>query len=376
MYPADLSNVRQYLFERSGRLSQIGGISAFTHADGRAKGVSTLRVRTSRGLEFWIAPDRGMDIAESNWRGRSLCWHSPVGIAHPAYYSNRGTEWLKTFSGGLLSTCGLTTAGKPSEDEGEILGLHGAVANTPAEAVQWSEEWLGDDCRFTIAGQVREVSVLGHNLLLKRTITTSLNSSQISIRDVVENQGIRESPLMMLYHFNFGFPLLTERSRIFAPSSRVEPATDFAAQTSEQWESFEPPAREMSERVYFHEMAANPMGKVNVVLVSDDRERDFGICLEYGSRTLPQFTQWKMPATNHYVLGLEPGNCGSLGRAEERRRGSLQMLLPGTECEFNIDLQVLDGVQEVADAIKKAGKSRINGEGPGQRASVGAAALE
>ena len=101
---------REFLLERTGRLSQAGGISHFTHADGKAKGVSTLRVRTTRGLEYWVVPDRGMDIFEASFLGRSLCWHSPVGMVHPAYYSNRGTDWLRSFptrgSSAAYEACG------------------------------------------------------------------------------------------------------------------------------------------------------------------------------------------------------------------------------------------------------------------------------
>jgi len=160
---------RQLLLERIGRFSQVGGITPFTYADGKARGVSTLRVRTARGFEFWVAPDKGMDIVEATYRGESLCWHSPNGVVHPAYYSSRNTEWLKTFAGGLLCTCGLTTVGVPSEDNGESLGLHGSISNTPAENVRWSENWEEDDCLLTMSGKMRESSVHGHNLLLERT---------------------------------------------------------------------------------------------------------------------------------------------------------------------------------------------------------------
>src|ERR1700710_1863798 len=98
MIVRDKSDSREFLLEHIGKLSQIGGISHFTHADGKAKGVSTLRVRTALGLELWVVPDKGMDIVEANFLGKSLSWHSPNGVVHPAYYSNRGLEWLKTFA--------------------------------------------------------------------------------------------------------------------------------------------------------------------------------------------------------------------------------------------------------------------------------------
>ena len=342
----------EFMQQRIGRLSQIGGISHFTHSDGKAKGVSMLRVRTARGLEFWVVPDRGMDIVEASYAGKSLSWHSPVGVVHPAYYSSRDLEWLQSFAGGLLCTCGLSTAGAPSEDDGEKLGLHGPISNTPAEQVNWSETWQGDDCLLSVSGKVRETSVLGRNLLLERTISTSLQSLSLSIHDVVENQGFRDSPLMLLYHFNFGFPLLTERSQIYGPSQSVEPVNSFASESIDRWNTFEPPQRDIQERVYFHQMQPDASGKVTVVLVSDRDNPDFGIALSYDSKTLPRLVEWKLTGTNHFVLGLEPSNCKTVGRAAEREQGTLQSLSPGERREFRLRLTVLDGTKQVADAIR------------------------
>ena len=176
----------------------------------------------------------------------------------------------------------------------------------------------------------------GPNLLLERTITTSLKSKSLSVHDVVENQGVRESPLMILYHFNFGFPLLTERSRLYAPSQAVEPADDWAACSKDAWNRFEAPVQGAAERVYFHQMKPDAAGAVTVVLVGDTDQPELGIALSYDSTTLPRFVQWKMTGTNHFVLGLEPANCWTLGRKTERDRGTLQMLSPGERREFHL----------------------------------------
>lgn len=343
---------RSSLLDHIGKLSQLGGVTHFVHAEGKAKGTSTLRVRTAPGLELWVVPDRGMDIYEANFQGRSLSWHSPTGMVHPSFYTNRGTEWLKTFAGGLLTTCGLTTVGVPSSDNGESLGLHGSISNTPAENVSWSENWEGDDCIFTISGKVREVSVHGPNLLLERTISTSLNSASFAISDLIENQGFKDTPLMVLYHFNFGFPLLTQNSQIYAPSRKAEPIDELSSRSLDEWNSFGVPHMGQGERVYFHEMEKNSAGKVSVVLVSDRENPCFGICLSYDATALPQFIEWKMTGTNHFVLGLEPANCRILGRDKERQRGTLQLLAPRERREFRLELSVLDSATQVADAIR------------------------
>src|SRR5215475_12289736 len=346
------SGSRASLLDHVGKLSQLGGITHFLHAEGKAKGTSTLRVRTAKGLELWVVPDRGLDIYEANFQGRSLCWHSPTGMVHPSFCTNRGTEWLKTFAGGLLTTCGLTTVGAPSNDNGESLGLHGSISSTPAENVSWSEKWEGDDCVFTISGKVREVSVHGQNLLLERTISTSLYSASCTINDLVENQGFQDSPLMVLYHFNFGFPLLTPKSQIYAPSRKAEPIDELSSRSLDEWSSCEPPRMGQRERVYFHEMEKDSAGRVSVVLVSDRDNPSFGIRLSYDATALPQFIEWKMTGTNHFVLGLEPANCRILGRDKERQRGTLQLLAPRERREFRLELSVLDSATQVADAIR------------------------
>lgn len=348
------ANFRKDILSHVGRLSQIGGISPFVHAEGKAKGTSTLRVRTARGLEFWVVPDKGMDIYEASFRGRSLCWHSPTGMVHPAFYSNRGLEWLKGFTGGLLTTCGLSTAGAPSRDQGEDLGLHGSISNTPAESVSWSENWDHDDCHFRISGSMRESSVHGPNLVLHRIITSSLNATSFILHDVVENQGVRTAPLMVLYHFNFGFPLLTSRSKVYAPSLRVTPIDDFSRASVDQWDLFDTPTLGLAEKVYFHDMNSGDSGKVTVVLVSDHEDPAFGISMVYDSSTLPMFNQWKMTAANHFVLGLEPANCNTQGRERERQQGTLQSLEPGERKEFKVEIRVLEDETSVKEAIRSA----------------------
>ena len=163
---------------------------------------------------------------------------------------------------------------------------------------------------------------------------------------------------MVLYHFNFGFPLLTERSRIYAPSQALEPADDFAASSKESWNHFESPEMGARERVYFHRMRPDPVGKVTVILVGDADRPDFGVALNYDAQALPEFVQWKMTGANHFVLGLEPANCRTLGRKAERDRGTLQTLAPGERREFRLELSVLDGAEEVANAVRSCGFHR------------------
>jgi hypothetical protein len=344
---------RAELEERIGSLSQLGGITRFEYCDGKARGVTALRVKTATGFEFSVIPDRGLDIFEASYQGKSLCWHSSVGITHPAFYDPRNIQWLKTFGGGLLTTCGLTAAGSPSEDQGEELGLHGPISNTPAEHVIWKQEWQADELVLSILGETRETAVFGPNIVNRRSIRTSLASQAVHIQDQIVNEGATATPLMLLYHCNFGFPLLTDRSRIYCKSKKVEGRTEFAKAHIDSWNVFEPPNIAVEERCYYHDIEPDADGNARVLLVDDDSNRSLAIELMYEAANLPRFIEWKTTQPKHFVLGLEPAICKADGRKKERDSGTLRILGPGESYETNITIRVLANKEEITAAVER-----------------------
>ena len=105
---------RQALLERVGDVSQLGGARLVTLEEGPESGVSVAELRTGSGLSFDVLPGRGMDIGFAEYKGMPLCWRSSTGEIAAAHYEPQGEGWLRGFSGGLMATCGLTTAGWPS----------------------------------------------------------------------------------------------------------------------------------------------------------------------------------------------------------------------------------------------------------------------
>ena len=61
-----------------------------------------------------------------------------------------------------------------------------------------------------VRGVVEETIIYGEFLRLTRTITSRLGSNVLEIDDTVENLAFQPAPLMLMYHCNFGFPLLDE----------------------------------------------------------------------------------------------------------------------------------------------------------------------
>ena len=96
---------------------------------------------------------------------------------------------------------------------------------------------------------------------------------------------------------------------------------------------------------------------VAIVVVSDQRQPDFGLELRYPKTQFPCFTQWKMTQSHYFVLGLEPANCHVGGRYAERQNGTLQFLQPLESRTFEFELEVLDGHAEVARAVQNTSVS-------------------
>ena len=329
---------RSELLNYVGDLSQIAGIRMGEWADGNERGLRVADVRTGSGLAFSVLLDRGMDIGPASYQGLPLAWVSPTGWGHPMYYNPQGTEWLRTFGAGLLTGCGLTYLGAAGEDEGESLGLHGRLSNLPAQRVRIDEAWQGDECSFWVEGEMRQARVFGENLRLKRRITVALGGNRIMLHDLVENLGTNESPLMILYHINLGFPFLDETSQLVAEPHAVAPRDTAAEPGLQDWMHFQKPTAGYAEQVFYHDLPADKNGWASMQLINQTRK--LGLRVSFQKATLPNLVQWKMMGLGAYVLGIEPANCQVGGRNLERARGTLQFLQPGEQREFQLEIEV------------------------------------
>ena len=340
--------------KRTGHLSQVGGLKRYTLSDGRASGVRAVDFRTTRGLEFTVLLDRAMDISEARYQGMSLCYRTPAGDVAPSHYDPRGIEWLWTFSGGLLTTCGLTQAGAPCTDAGEELGLHGRISTAPAERVSYAETWQGDRPVLEVNGVMREARLFGPCLEMARTISAYGDGAGFVLRDTITNTGARRSPCMLLYHINTGFPLLDDHTELILPTTKVEPRDATAEAGKEDYAKMHAPVMGYAEKVYFHTMKACKEGFVTVAVINRRLGGGLGLRLRYRASELPCFTEWKMLGDREYVLGIEPGNCLPMGRAAERAAGRLVELEVGRQITAGFEIEVVEGKQAIEKLAKEA----------------------
>jgi hypothetical protein len=341
---------------------QIAGARPFVYTDGKAEGVRGISVNTGGGLQFTVLPGRGMDIPEAFFRGRALHFFSGTGITAPAYYDEPGLEWLRTFYVGLLTTCGIANSGAPSVDNGEPFGLHGRIANAAAEDLCIDQRWDGDEYIISLQGRMREAKAIFENLALTRSIDTKLGAAGFRIRDLIVNNGFEPQPLMMLYHINFGFPLLSPNSQVIGPIIETVPRDEEARKDRgvEECLTYPDPVQGYEEKVFFHTLGADSEGRTFIALVNPDcgDGTPLGVVLRFNKRELPVFTQWKMPRKGFYVTGLEPGTALPLGRGVLREKETLPMLNGQDEYSITIDFEAVERVEQIEELKEEAGELR------------------
>jgi len=304
------------LYRRTGNERQLFSVRSVRLMEGRAGGCRVVEVTTAGGLQADILPDTGLDIGALRYKGTNISFMSKNGYDSCAAFSPHETEFLNTFPGGMLYTCGLRSVGPANRDGGEWFPLHGRFHGIPATEVCAKVE---DDVAV-VSGTVTQSALFGHVLRIKRTIRIPVYESRIEIEDTLENLTPSPEEIMLLYHFNFGYPFLSEHARLILPERRTtRPRDENAAGRIGKECEFTEPVDGMPEQVFFHEMEESRARVQNPSL-------GISAQLTWSGESLPVFAQWKSMASGDYVLGLEPSNCSVMGRHAERENGTLKKI--------------------------------------------------
>ncbi|MBR2822855.1 MAG: aldose 1-epimerase family protein [Clostridia bacterium] len=300
-----------------GHPAQLVTLRRVTVSEGRARGTEIIEVKTAGGLELDILPEAGLDIGQCRYKGVNMSWMSKNGYDSPAAINPYETEFVNTFPGGLLYTCGLRSAGPANRDHGEWHPLHGRYHSLQAEQICAE---IADD-EITVKGTIRETALFGHCLEVKRTIRIPAFGASVTVRDTVSNRTPRDEEIMQIYHCNFGYPLLSEKAKLTLPEEReTVPRTAFAGTGLSRACVFDPPIDGEEERVFFQKMRNEFWARLH------NPELGVKMTISWSGDTLPILSQWRSMASGDYVLGLEPTNCFIAGRHEERENGTLPVL--------------------------------------------------
>ena len=315
-----------------GNTKQIRGCEKFARLEGKAAGMEFYRLRNGKGLEMEISLSRNGDISSLSYKGMNLSYLSPCGYVGPAYYDDKGDGFLKSFTAGFLTTCGLTTFGSPSCDEGEELPLHGNIGNEPTSQAFYEEK----ENEIVVKTLTRDERIFGRKLVLRRTIRLDLEENRFALEDTVSNEGDQPTPLMVLYHMNMGYPLLDEDSQFTCSYSSIQGRNEHASRYIDSAFHMEKPQAGYQERCYY--FPQKERGHASIY----QPKLNVGLAMNFDARELPCLTEWKMMGIRDYVLGIEPGTNFPDGRKEVRAQGKLQNLEPGESRTLHLEISIFE----------------------------------
>lgn len=311
---------------------------------GRRAGVEVVHLDNG-ALTVEVVPTRGMSLRRGSFRGLRLGWDSPVtdGPVHPALVDQAGLGglgWLNGFDE-LMVRCGLESNGPPVAEPPFTHGLHGRIGNLPAGrlAVEVPDGPAGE---LAVSGDVEEARLFGPRLRLSTRISTGVGSNRMTVHDTFTNLGDAPARLVVLYHWNFGPPLLGSGSRFLAPTATVAPQTPRAAEGIDGYASYGPPRVGFAEQVYHLGLLGRGPGRRTLAVLRDPTGSK-GVALRFSVDQLPCFTLWKCergPAEG-YVTGLEPATNYPNHRDFEREHGRFVELAPGASHVAETTLELL-----------------------------------
>jgi len=340
-------------------------IKKHTLCGGRQAGVEVIEVDNGC-LRLVIVPTRGMSVLRVEAGDVRLGWDSPVKeVVHPQFInlaSRGGLGWLEGFNEWLVR-CGLEWAGHPGQDKfrnhvGEEvemdLTLHGKIGNLPASEVEVVIE-AGPPPRIHLRGLVEERMFYGPKLSLWTSISLEMGANTFRIEDAVTNHSAHDQEFQLIYHANFGPPLLGAGSQFLGAVERVTPFNARAAENLPDFAAYTWPQPGFIEQVYCLRPLGDAAGQGLIMLQNASSDR--AVSLAFPIAQLPYVTLWKNLAAEAegYVTGLEPGTGFPATRRRERAAGRVPKLIPGETRQFTIEVAIhadRASVTEVAERVR------------------------
>jgi len=339
---------------------QIGGIETSIIDSGLGRGNRIAWVNTGSGLRYKVVIDRGLDIAGAFFNQYSISWLSHSGFTAPRPDSDRDLEWLTTFGGGLLTTCGLTHIGDPEKDQFGQRGIHGRISNIPAELQSIVQpDLLTGKLEMSITATMKQTSVFGPSLELKRTISSELGEAAIRIKDVVTNVGNATCPHMLLYHCNFGWPLTDKGTQIVWKGkwqSRTSEMDAYIFSKDRDYKKCPPPldyGKYKGEPCAFVDIDCDSKGICTAGLYNE--KLGLAVAMKFKKKQLPWLTNWQHWAKGEYLTGIEPGTNPPIGQAKARKQKTLIFISPGKSRAYDLEISVLTNKKQIKDFLRNAG---------------------
>jgi hypothetical protein len=194
---------------------------------------------------------------------------------------------------------------------------------------------------------------------LRRTISGKIGRASVVIHDEVLNRGNTPAPHMILYHCNFGWPLVDEGTDIlwngrWKPRFENVPNTIFNEKNN--FRKCPAPIKEHSgngEEVGIIDIDSDNEG-ISVAGLYNAKIK-LALAMRFRKKQLPWLINWQHWGKGEYVTGIEPSTHPLNGQAKAREEKTLIFLAPGEKRNYDLEIEILFDQERIKNFLKEFG---------------------
>lgn len=329
------------LLKQLGNIDQIAGIREARLLHGRGEGMEIAEFYNAAGLRFTVLPDRNLDLMELSYKGMNFAFQSKNGPVNGLSFRSEDGEFCDQWPAGMLVTCGLDNVGGELHADANY-PTHGRISSTPAKHFGVQTEWQGGDYILRAHGETHQSKLFGSHICVERTIETGLFDKKLRLHDKLTNLEAEDAPYMLLYHINFGYPIVRSDSLVKI-SKHVK---HHIAPLCDDHEHLSEPIDGRDEELYlFTDLGDNACGVIY------NEKLELGAYVAYDTKNLPNMLEWKRMKSHDYVVAIEPCNTFCIDRQTAIRENKIAVLPAYTSVENDVEIGILDGLSEIRSFI-------------------------
>jgi hypothetical protein len=175
-----------------------------------------------------------------------------------------------------------------------------------------------------------------------------LGENRIYIHDTIENCGFDRLPFMLLYHCNFGYPLISEHTHFIGPSAAVKAKSEKSQQCTDSYSVFHEPTHGYIQQIFDLDLQANFSGQTYACLYNENLGYNgLGAYLRLNKNEFAHFLEWKRLGESEYAVSLGPCNyCPeeTVGYSDCKKSSLIES---AKTKEFDLELGFVEGAKDL-----------------------------
>lgn len=279
--------------KKIGNIEQIAFTKRIKYRNDKANGVNAILCK-NENLSFTLLESMALDIYDLSYCGNNMSFISKNGLVSRNLANTPAYDFTKSFNGGFLFTCGLDNIGKPDNDKHL---QHGSFSTIPALITKEQRHLENNKFILEIEGRICDTALFSKDIEVIRNYR--IYNNKIILTDKVINRDFKDQDIIMLYHFNLGYPMLDSCTRFSANIGSTACRTENC--NLEKYNSMNEPIDNCFEEVFIHTIDED----IANVEIKNSQIKQI-IKFSYDTKYLKYLMEWKSMQSGDYVLGIEP----------------------------------------------------------------------